>query len=170
MTTLTNQITIAAPRRAVWAALTTLDLLEQYDPGVRSSTLVGDPRAGLGAQRRCDLRPAGWFIEHVALWQPDQALAFELVTCSLPVQSLRHHYTLTHTRDNADGHVNHQTADQSRAGTVVTQVMTYTLKYGLAGQALDAVVMRRQWDRGIKGFLHGLQQYVQTQHATTTPE
>ena len=59
MTTLTNQITIAAPRGAVWQALTDLDLLDQYDPGVRSSRLVGEQASGLGAQRRCDLRPAG---------------------------------------------------------------------------------------------------------------
>jgi uncharacterized protein YndB with AHSA1/START domain len=166
VTTLTNQITIAAPRRAVWDVLTSLDLLDRYDPGVRTSTLVGDLSAGPGAQRRCDLRPAGWFIEQVTLWQPDHALAFDLVTCSLPVADLRHEYTLT------TGHAGHEAADraseQETAGTVVTQVMTYTLKYGPAGQALDAVVMRRRWDRGIKGFLHGLQQHVQTQHDATT--
>ncbi len=158
MTTLTNQITIAAPRGAVWQALTDLDLLDQYDPGVRSSQLVGEQASGLGAQRRCDLRPAGWFIERVAVWRPEEALAFELVTCSFPVSSLRHDYTLT------------QAADHAGARTVVTQVMTYELKYGLAGKALDVAVMRRQWDRGIKGFLHGLQQHVQAQHAAPTPE
>lgn len=158
MTTLTNQITIAAPRGAVWQALTDLDLLDQYDPGVRSSQLVGEQASGLGAQRRCDLRPAGWFIERVAVWRPEEALAFELVTCSFPVSSLRHDYTLT------------QAADHTGARTVVTQVMTYEVKYGLAGKALDVAVMRRQWDRGIKGFLHGLQQHVQAQHAAPTPE
>jgi len=158
MTTLTNQITIAAPRGAVWQALTDLDLLDQYDPGVRSSQLVGEQASGLGAQRRCDLRPAGWFIERAAVWRPEEALAFELVTCSFPVSSLRHDYTLT------------QAADHTGARTIVTQVMTYELKYGLAGKALDVAVMRRQWDRGIKGFLHGLQQHVQAQHAAPTPE
>jgi uncharacterized protein YndB with AHSA1/START domain len=158
MTTLTNQITIAAPRGAVWQALTGLDLLDQYDPGVRSSQLVGEQASGLGAQRRCDLRPAGWFIERVAAWRPEEALAFELVTCSFPVRSLRHDYTLT------------QAADHTGARTIVTQVMTYELKYGLAGKALDVAVMRRQWDRGIKGFLHGLQQHVQAQHAAPTLE
>ena len=178
MTTLTNQITIAAPRRAVWQTLTSLDLLDQYDPGVRSSTLVGDVSTGPGAQRRCELRPAGWFIEQVTLWQPDHALAFELVTCSLPVANLRHEYTLTQQgpfQDSSTQQVVHQnpgpnevrTPDQEAAHTVVTQVMTYTLKYGPAGQILDAVVMRRQWDRGIKGFMHGLQRYVQTQHDAT---
>lgn len=48
MTTLTNQITIAAPRGAVWQALTDLDLLGQYDPGVRSCQLVGEQASGLG--------------------------------------------------------------------------------------------------------------------------
>ncbi len=158
MTTLTNQITIAAPRRAVWQALTDLDLLDQYDPGVRSSQLVGEQASGLGAQRRCDLRPAGWFIERVAVWRPEEALAFELVTCSFPVSSLRHDYTLT------------QAADHTGARTLVTQVMRYELKYGPAGKALDVAVMRRQWDRGIKGFLHGLQRHVQAQHAAPTPE
>ena len=158
MTTLTNQITIAAPRGAVWQALTDLDLLDQYDPGVRSSQLVGEQASGLGAQRRCDLRPAGWFIERVAVWRPEEALAFELVTCSFPVSSLRHDYTLT------------QAADHTGARTLVTQVMRYELKYGPAGKALDVAVMRRQWDRGIKGFLHGLQQHVQAQHAAPTPE
>ncbi len=39
MTTLTNQVTIAAPHRAVWQALTHLDLLDQYDPGGRCCVL-----------------------------------------------------------------------------------------------------------------------------------
>lgn len=158
MTTLTNQITIQAPRRSVWQALTDLDLLDRYDPGVRSSQLVGEQSSGLGAERRCDLRPTGWFVERVTVWEPEEALAFELVTCSLPVSRLRHDYTLTQADDHTGAH------------TVVTQVMTYQLKYGLAGKALDAAIMRRQWDRGIKGFLRGLQQHVQTQPAAPTPE
>jgi ligand-binding SRPBCC domain-containing protein len=154
MTTLTNQITIAAPRQAVWQALTHLDLLDQYDPAVRSSQLVGEQTSGLGAQRRCDLRPTGWLIERVAVWRPEESLAFELVTCSLPVSRLRHDYTVT----------------QVAVETVVTQVMTYELKYGVAGKALDIAVLRRQWDRGIKGFLHGLQQHVEAQHTAPRPD
>jgi ligand-binding SRPBCC domain-containing protein len=149
MTTLTNRVAITAPREAVWRALTTLDLLDQYDPGVRASTVVGDRAEGLGARRRCELRPTGWFVEQVVTWEPMQALAFELVSCSLPVAQLRHDYTLS----------------QEGTDTVVTQVMTYDLKYGPAARVLDAVMMRRQWDRGIKGFLAGLQHHVES-HAT----
>jgi len=153
MTTLHNEITIAAPQSAVWQVLTRLDALAQYDPGVKSTTLVGATASGPGAQRRCELRPAGWFIEHVVLWEPEGALGFELVTCSLPVASLRHDYTLSH----------------AAGATRVAQVMTYQLKYGQLGRALDMLAMRRRWDSGIKAFLAGLKDHVEASHVRANP-
>ena len=146
MTTLTNEIEIHAPRHQVWTALTQLDLLATYDPGTKTSTLTSPHSEGIGAERRCDVRPGGWFIERVARWEPEHALAFELVTCSFPVTSLRHDYTLT----------------ESDGVTHVKQIMTYTLKYRGAGRALDAAVLRRRWDAGIKTFLGGLRQHAET--------
>jgi uncharacterized protein YndB with AHSA1/START domain len=159
MTSLTNQIAIAAPRRQVWAALTQLDQLAQYDPGVQTSRLVSEQSAGIGAQRCVDLRPAGWFAERVAAWEPEHTLAFELLTCSLPVSTLRHDYTLTEQPGPCAG----------TTITTVTQVMTYRLKYGTAGRLLDAAVMRRQWDRGIKAFLAGLRHHVEAVHHVPAP-
>jgi uncharacterized protein YndB with AHSA1/START domain len=146
MTTLTNQIEIRAPRQTVWATLTQLDLLATYDPGTKASALTGPQATGVGAERRCDVRPGGWFIERVAAWEPEHALAFELVTCSFPVTFLRHDYTL----------------NESNGVTHVEQVMTYTLKYRAVGRALDAAVLRRRWDAGIKTFLGGLRQHAET--------
>lgn len=145
MTTLHNEITIAAPRSTVWRSLTRLDALEEYDPGVKSATLVGQVAAGQGAQRRCELRPAGWFVEQVVSWEPESALSFQLVDCSLPVSSLRHDYTLT----------------EAGGRTHLTQVMTYQLKYGPVGRALDVLGMRRKWDAGIKAFLLGLKDHAE---------
>jgi hypothetical protein len=45
--------------------------------------------------------------------------------------------------------------------TQVEQVMTYQLKCGGMGRARDALVMRRQWNCGIKRFLAGLKQHVE---------
>jgi uncharacterized protein YndB with AHSA1/START domain len=151
MTELHNAITIAAPRSAVWRALTQLEALAQYDPGVKVATLVGDLTTGPGAQRRCELRPAGWFTERVVSWEPESGLAFELVTCSLPVSRLRHDYTLTETAGNTD----------------LAQVMTYQLKYGPVGRALDAFAMRRRWDSGIKSFLAGLKTHLEEPAASS---
>jgi uncharacterized protein YndB with AHSA1/START domain len=161
MTTLVNEITIEAPRAQVWRVLSDLERLERYDPGVRSSRLVDGPgpAAGLGASRRCELRPGGWFVEQVTDWRPDGALAFDLVTCSLPVRRLRHTYTLTEVA-----------APGSGRATLVRQTMTYDLKYAALGRALDATVMRRQWDRGIKAFLAGLREQVLAGRSTSAAE
>jgi uncharacterized protein YndB with AHSA1/START domain len=146
MTVLENSIHIDASPEKVWSVLATLDLLERYDPGVARSEVVTPVRQGPGSARRCDLKPGGWFKEQVADWKPNEALSFELFECTLPIRRLRHDYTLT-----ADG-----------TGTTVRQRMEYELKYGPLGKLMDAVMVRRKWDAGIKGFFAGLKRYVET--------
>jgi len=61
------------------------------------------------------------------------------------VRRLRHSYTLVRDGD----------------ATVVRQRMEYELKFGALGKLLDAVVVRRKWNAGIKGFFSGLKRYVE---------
>ena len=145
MTVLENSVYIQARPEEVWLVLGKLDALEQYDPGVRKSAILSGPTSGIGASRQCDLRPGGWFRERVTEWQPHTALAFELVECTLPLRRLTHRYTLTPT----DG------------STLVQQRMEYELKFGLVGLLMDAMMVRRKWDAGIKGFFAGLKDHVE---------
>ena len=151
MTTLENWIRIDAPPEKVWSVLATLDALDRYDPGVTKSEIVTSSREGPGSARRCDLAPGGWFKEKVADWKPNESLSFELFECSLPVRRLKHSYTLT-----PDG-----------SGTMVRQRMEYELKFGLVGRLLDAMMVRRKWNAGIRGFFDGLKLYVETGRSTS---
>lgn len=146
MTVLENSIHIDAPPEKVWSVLASLDALERYDPGVRKSKIVTALREGPGSARRCDLAPGGWLQEKVADWRPNESLAFELFECTLPVRRLKHSYTLT-----AEG-----------SGTTVHQRMEYELKLGPIGRLMDATIVRKKWDAGIKGFFAGLKHYVET--------
>jgi ligand-binding SRPBCC domain-containing protein len=146
MTVLENSVRIDAPLEKVWSVLATLDALERYDPGVVKSAIVTPIHEGPGAARRCDLKPGGWFKERIAEWKPNQSLSFELFECTLPVRRLKHRYTLT-----PDG-----------SGTTVHQRMEYELKFGPLGKLMDAMMVRRKWDAGIKGFFSGLKHYVET--------
>ena len=62
------------------------------------------------------------------------------------MRRLKHRYTLT-----PDG-----------SGTLVRQTMEYELKFGLVGTLMDAMMVRKKWDAGIKGFFAGLKHYVET--------
>ena len=145
MTVLENAIHIKASRERVWSVLASLDALDRYDPGITKSKLVSPAAEGLGASRQCDLAPGGWFREKVIEWRPNEAIAFELYECTLPVRRLKHYYALT--------------ADTG--GTVVTQRMEYELKFGPLGMLMDAVMVRKKWNAGIVGFLAGLRTYVE---------
>jgi ligand-binding SRPBCC domain-containing protein len=145
MTVLENSICIDAPPEKVWDVLASLDLLDRYDPGVKKSQVISKERQGPGAARRCDLVPGGWFKEKIVVFEPHRAISFELFECTLPVRRLKHDYTLS-----SEGR-----------GTLVRQRMEYELKMGLLGRLMDAVMVRRKWDAGIKGFFAGLKQYVE---------
>lgn len=145
MATLNNEIRIDAPGETVWAALTALDALHHYDPGVRVARVLDGPRSGIGASRQCDLKPRGWFRERITEWTPGRSVAFELTECSLPVRRLSHRYSL----------------ETDESSTVVRQHMDYRLKFGPLGVVLDRLVVRKKWDAGIRGFLSGLKHHVE---------
>jgi len=146
VTVLENSIRINSTREKVWSVLASLDALDQYDPGIKRSQVVSSQTEGLGAERQCDLVPGGWFKERVTEWRPDETVAFELFECTLPVRRLTHRYTLT----------------PDAGGTVVSQRMEYELKFGPLGQLMDAMMVRKRWNIGIKGFFVGLKHYVET--------
>lgn len=146
MTVLENSIRINSPREKVWSVLASLDALDQYDPGIKKSKAVSLQTEGLGAARQCDLMAGGWFKEKVTEWRPHETLAFELFECTLPVRRLKHRYTLT----------------PDSGGTIVNQRMEYELKFGPLGKLMDAMMVRKKWNIGIKGFFVGLKHYMET--------
>jgi hypothetical protein len=151
MTVLTNSIHIEATPARVWATLARLDALHEYDPGICKSEIGSERPSGLGADRRCDIAGGGWFRERVTLWEPERELEFTLYDCTLPVRSLRHRYTLT----------------PERGGTRVDQTQEYALKYGPIGVVLDALVVRRKWDAGVRSFFAGLKRHVEARDVAT---
>ena len=146
MATITNDINIAADPQQVWAVVADLEALDRYDPVVPRSSIVGTKRDGSGASRRCDTASGGYFVESVSVWEPPRDLAFTISECSQPMKSLTHTYRLI--PDNG--------------GTLISQVMRYTMRFGVVGALMDTVVGRRTADKQIKLFFAGLKRYVET--------
>ena len=146
MATIHNEILIKAPIEKIWAALTNLELLEKYDPTVKKSKLISSQKTNIGAARRVDMQDGkNWFEEKLTVFEPNQSLVFELTACSFPVHRLKHSYSF----EQVDGKIR------------VRQVMDYRVKFGLLGKVMDALIIRRQSDAGIKKFFAGLKSYTE---------
>lgn len=147
MATLHNEIIINASVDKVWTMLSDLELLAKYDPTVKHSTLVSAEKTGIGAKRKVlMLDGKNWFDEKVTVFKPNEALTYQLTDCSFPIKGLQHSYSFEKIGNQ----------------TKVKQVMEYTVKFGLLGKMLDAMLIRKQSDTGIKKFFAGLKSYAET--------
>ena len=141
MATLHNEITVNASIDKIWNMLTDLELLDQYDPTVKKSTLISPEKTGMGAKRKVNMLDGkNWFEEKVTVWEPNEALTYQLTDCSFPMKGLKHSYRF----------------EKVGTQTKVMQTMEYTVKFGLLGKVLDALMIRKQTDGGIKKFFAGL--------------
>ena len=146
MTTLHNEITINAPIERIWEALSNIEELSKYDPTVKKSSAVSYTKNGIGAKRKVLMRDGkNWFDEQCTAWKPNEALTYELTACSFPVHTLKHSYKFE------------KIGNQIK----VKQVMEYRIKFGFFGKILDALMIRKQSDRGIKKFFGGLKDYTE---------
>ncbi len=146
MGTIKNEITINATLEGIWSHLTDLELLDKYDPTVKRSTLISSEKTGMGAKRKVEMLDGkNWFEEKITVFEPNKALTYQLTDCSFPMKDLKHSYTFEKIGDQ----------------TKVKQIMEYTVKFGLLGKLLDALMIRKQSDAGIKKFFTGLKQYAE---------
>lgn len=146
MTTLYNRITVNASADELWKVLADPEELEKYDPTVKSATLISAQRTGPGAARKVIMRDGkNWFEEKITEYEPGRSLCYQLTDCSFPIKGLRHSYRFKPTP----------------SGTEVEQVMEYTVKFGLLGQLLDRMMIRKQTSAGIRKFFAGLKAHVE---------
>jgi|SRR5688572_12708039 len=146
MATIKNEIIINAPIEKIWEALAEIDKLDRYDPTVKKSTAITPSKSGIGAKRKVEMQDGkNWFEESVTEYKVNEALTYELSACSFPVDKLKHRYSF----------------ETVGSQTKVKQVMEYTVKYGFLGKLLDAIMIRKQSDTGIKKFFAGLKAFTE---------
>lgn len=146
MTKLHNEITITAPLEKIWEALTVVDMPEKYDPTVKKSTVLSQTKKGTGAKRKVEMLDGkNWFEEQCIVHQTNEELTYELTACSFPVHKLKHSYSFETVGNQ----------------TKVKQVMQYEMKFGLLGKLMDAMMVRKQSDKGIKKSFAGLKSFTE---------
>ncbi len=148
MTELKAEIRIAAPKQRVWQTLADLGGIHHFHPGVKDSYYLSDERDGVGASRRCELKPAGQLDERVVEWVEGETLALDIVeTRGMP--PLR----------DAGGRF---TLSEENGETVVALALRYEVGLGFLGPIIDALMMRRQFERTVPAVLRGLKRHVES--------
>jgi uncharacterized protein YndB with AHSA1/START domain len=143
-----NEIGIGSDVEKIWSILADPAKLDQYDPTVKKSTLISAERTGPGAKRKVEMLDGkNWFEEKITDFEPNKRLTYQLTACSFPIHRLKHTYTFE-VKGNQ---------------TIVKQVMDYTVKFGFLGRIMDALMIRKQSDAGIKKFFAGLKEFAEKQ-------
>lgn len=152
MTELKDEIRIAAPKQRVWQTLADLGGIHHFHPGLKDSYYLSDERDGVGASRRCELELAGQLDERVVEWVEGEVLALDIVgTRGMP--PLRDSGGRFSLREEGDD-------------TVVALTLRYEVGLGVLGPIIDALMMRRQFERTVPAVLRGLKRHVESR---TTP-
>jgi len=139
--------TVAAARADVWAVLADYPNISAWNDGVQNSYSIGDAVAGVGAQRHCDLAPAGAMRETVAEWVPEEKMVIAIDQIEkMPVREARMTFTL---------------ADEGGA-TPFTMSYDYEPKGGPFAFVV-AAMLSRPMDKGFNGFIDSLERAAQAQ-------
>lgn len=147
MTMLQHKITIDADIEKVWKAVADLSAVQHYNPMVASVRCLSNQTGGVGAARRCELKPKGWVEERVWEWAPPNAIGLEVSASEWPLVFMK---WKTELRKNGNS-------------TVVTQEMNYKLKFGPIGALMDLLVMRRKLNKSIGEVFEKLKHFVEAQ-------
>ena len=152
MTTLRHDVTARCPPERVWGLLADLEAVASYNQTVAAARVRGAARAGVGAERECDLRPSGRVVERVIAWEEGCAVGLEVVESDWPIVFMR--WT---TRVDVD-------ADGAR----ITQDLEYQVKFGPLGWLLDHLVMRRKLRSTLDEVFANLVQAAEASDVRTT--
>jgi uncharacterized protein YndB with AHSA1/START domain len=136
---------IEAPITEVWQALGEIGDIYRWNPGVRAWHTTSEQGDGLGATRYCDLGGKNYLDEEVVLWQPNEKLTMRITGTNLPFATADIRFTL-HAENGS---------------TVVTVSPLYKLKYGVMGELLDRVYVRKSYQKGMEALLAGLKAHVE---------
>lgn len=148
-TTFTEKVYIEAKPEDVWPNFADLALIQNFSPGVKKSYYTTEQKEGAGAGRHCDLTPFGSVEEVVEEWTENKSLAI-LITDGKgipPIQDARGHFSLT----------------PEGSGTVVRAEFSYGMKLGIIGSLMNRLIVKSQFQSGIRKLIKGLKGYVEEQ-------
>ena len=138
---LEQKIVAGVSPQAVWKVLEQFGSVDQWAPGMRSSSLSGEQASGQGTRRVMRHRWGFRIEEEVTRWAVGQGMSFVLIKAPFPMQNVHETWDIE---------------EQNGATRIVTTV-TYEMGLGVLGALLDQLLVRfvvaREMRHGLKALI-----------------
>ena len=138
---LEQEIVAAVPPQAVWEVLEQFGSVDQWAPGMHSSSLSGEQASGVGTRRVMRHRWGFRIEEEVTRWADGLGMSFVLTRAPFPMQNVHETWDIE---------------EQNGATRIVTTV-TYEMGMGVLGTLLDQLLVRfvveREMRHGMKALI-----------------
>lgn len=133
----------------VWKSWDDFGNINQFNPNLRDSFLLGDQATGLGATRQCDLIDGKNHIkERIVDYIPNKRMVLDIYDGTMPLKSAQAMITLAPQGDK----------------TQVRMKMTFEPKFGILG-AMMVPMMKPQFRKLLRGLLAGNAEFVEAKLA-----
>ena len=138
---LEEEIVAEVSPQAVWKVLEQFGNVDQWAPGMHSSSLSGEQASGVGTRRVMRHRWGFRIEEEVTRWADGQGMSFVLIKAPFPMQNVHETWDIE---------------EQNGATRIVTTV-TYEMGVGVLGALLDQLLVRfvvaREMRHGLKALI-----------------
>lgn len=138
---LEQEIAAGVSPQAVWKILEQFGSVDQWAPGMQSSSLLGEQASGVGTRRVMRHRWGFRIEEEVTRWADGQGMSFVLTKAPYPMQNVHETWDIE---------------EQSGVTRIVTTV-TYEMGLGVLGPLLDQLLVRfvvaREMHHGLKALV-----------------
>jgi len=126
MRELKEQIAITKPHQAVWELLADFGGVCHWAPYMKTSHLIGDVQSGVGMRRGMRHAWGFRFEEAVTQWNDGQGFSFDVLRAPFPMKDVKESWQVSH----------------ENGVSIVSTHVTYDMKLGLLGKALDWFLVR----------------------------
>ncbi len=132
---------------AVWSVLDDFGSVYKYNPGVKSSSILGQKATGLGAQRICNFYDGSSLKETITKYEPNHGYSFRLHDFALPLKEATSHFKLT---------------PLSGGRSLLSITLEFVPKFGPLGWLLGKVMMRPMLRKALRALTKGLEDHMNT--------
>ena len=131
----------------VWKHLDDFANVYKYNPGVKSSEILGRKNTGLGARRQCNFYDGTSLKEEISQYNEGQSYTLELSDFSMPLKSATSYMEVI--------------ARGPHSSTLSITLM-FQPKFGPLGWIMAKLLMKPMLTKALKGLTKGLDDHVRT--------